>query len=338
MKLSFKFLPLLAFAVFAGFSASALEAKFVSIEGKVEILEGGMWIPVEEGDIIQEKGAVISTGFKSNAVVSVKGTNFTLGPLTRITIENMVAMENKDSTQIYIDSGSLKANVSSSDGRKVGFKVRSAVATASVRGTEFKVTSSGRLSVTQGLVSFGGPEASSAEISKVEDNSTDIAPSEESNAGTVASANEIFDGQDIAAEEHPKSTPFTSSAEVGEKNGVPVFAGQNSKFDVIASRPSNPHTEKVVSSAGSSFGSESMGMNLISSEANAIAAETDAGGSSTNTPGDSAPSGDSSASGGSSGSGSSSGSGGSSGTKPGTTPTPSVKTTGSVNITIGWGD
>lgn len=262
MKLSFKFLPLLAFAAFAGFSASALEAKFVSIEGKVEILEGGMWIPIEEGDIIQEKGAVISTGFKSNAVVSVKGTNFTLGPLTRITIENMVAMENKDSTQIYIDSGSLKANVSSSDGRKVGFKVRSAVATASVRGTEFKVTSSGRLSVTQGLVSFGGPEASSAEISKIEDNSTDVAPSEESNAGTVASANEASDGN-VVAEEHPKSTPFTSSAEVGEKNGVPVFAGQNSKSDVTASRPSNPHAEKVAAVSGKGLENESMGMNII---------------------------------------------------------------------------
>lgn len=262
MKLSFKFLPLLAFAVFAGFSASALEAKFVSIEGKVEILEGGMWIPVEEGDIIQERGAVISTGFKSNAVVSVKGTNFTLGPLTRITIENMVAMENKDSTQIYIDSGSLKANVSSSDGRKVGFKVRSAVATASVRGTEFKVTSSGRLSVTQGLVSFGGPEASSAEVAKSEDNSTDVASSEESNAGTVASANETSDGN-IAAEEHPESTPFTSSAEVGEKNGVPVFAGQDSKSDVTASRPSNPHAEKVAAVSGKGLENESMGMNLI---------------------------------------------------------------------------
>lgn len=262
MKLSFKFLPLLAFAVFAGFSASALEAKFVSIEGKVEILEGGMWIPVEEGDIIQERGAVISTGFKSNAVVSVKGTNFTLGPLTRITIENMVAMENKDSTQIYIDSGSLKANVSSSDGRKVGFKVRSAVATASVRGTEFKVTSSGRLSVTQGLVSFGGPEASSAEVAKSEDNSTDVAPSEESNAGTVASANETSDGN-VAAEEHPESTPFTSSAEVGEKNGVPVFAGQDSKSDVTASRPSNPHAEKVAAVSRKGLENESMGMNLI---------------------------------------------------------------------------
>lgn len=262
MKLSFKFLPLLAFAVFAGFSASALEAKFVSIEGKVEILEGGMWIPVEEGDIIQERGAVISTGFKSNAVVSVKGTNFTLGPLTRITIENMVAMENKDSTQIYIDSGSLKANVSSSDGRKVGFKVRSAVATASVRGTEFKVTSSGRLSVTQGLVSFGGPEASSAEVAKSEDNSTNVAPSEESNAGTVASANETSDGN-VAAEEHPESTPFTSSAEVGEKNGVPVFAGQDSKSDVTASRPSNPHAEKVAAVSGKGLENESMGMNLI---------------------------------------------------------------------------
>lgn len=262
MKLSFKFLPLLAFTVFAGFSASALEAKFVSIEGKVEILEGGMWIPVEEGDIIQERGAVVSTGFKSNAVVSVKGTNFTLGPLTRITIENMVAMENKDSTQIYIDSGSLKANVSSSDGRKVGFKVRSAVATASVRGTEFKVTSSGRLSVTQGLVSFGGPEASSAEVAKSEDNSTDVASSEESNAGTVASANETSDGN-VAAEEHPESTPFTSSAEVGEKNGVPVFAGQDSKSDVTASRPSNPHAEKVAAVSGKGLENESMGMNLI---------------------------------------------------------------------------
>ena len=262
MKLSFKFLPLLAFAVFAGFSASALEAKFVSIEGKVEILEGGMWIPVEEGDIIQERGAVISTGFKSNAVVSVKETNFTLGPLTRITIENMVAMENKDSTQIYIDSGSLKANVSSSDGRKVGFKVRSAVATASVRGTEFKVTSSGRLSVTQGLVSFGGPEAFSAEVAKSEDNSTDVAPSEESNAGTVASANETSDGN-VAAEEHPESTPFTSSAEVGEKNGVPVFACQDSKSDVTASRPSNPHAEKVAAVSGKGLENESMGMNLI---------------------------------------------------------------------------
>ena len=262
MKLSFKFLPLLAFAVFAGFSASALEAKFVSIEGKVEILEGGMWIPVEEGDIIQERGAVISTGFKSNAVVSVKGTNFTLGPLTRITIENMVAMENKDSTQIYIDSGSLKANVSSSDGRKVGFKVRSAVATASVRGTEFKVTSSGRLSAGLQKPDFGGPEASSAEVAKSEDNSTDVAPSEESNAGTVASANETSDGN-VVAEEHPESTPFTSSAEVGEKNGVPVFAGQDSKSDVTASRPSNPHAEKVAAVSGKGLENESMGMNLI---------------------------------------------------------------------------
>lgn len=268
MKLSFKVLPLAAFFVFAGFSASALEAKFVSVDGKVEIFEGGMWIPVEEGDIIQEKGAVVSTGFKSNAVVSVKGTNFTLGPLTRITIENMVSMENKDSTQIYIDSGSLKANVSSPDGRKVGFKVRSAVATASVRGTEFKVTSSGRLSVTQGLVSFGGPESSSAQISKEEDRSSDIALREEN-------VSEAADGQAAAEEDHPKSTPFTSSAEVGEKNGVPVFAGQISKADTLASRPSNPHTEKIkATSSDNAFASESIGMNLISSE-NAQGASSD---------------------------------------------------------------
>lgn len=61
-----------------------------------------------------------------------------------------------------------------------------------------------------------------------------------------------------------------------------------------------------------------MGINLISGESNAIAAETDAGHSSTNTSGDS------------------SASGSSSGMKPGTTP--SAKTTGSVNISIKWAD
>ncbi|MGN0729832.1 FecR family protein [Treponema sp.] len=277
MKSCLKLTFVMVFAALSVFSASALEAKFVSTSGKVEIFEGGMWVAVKNGDIIEDKGAVVSTGFKSEAVISVKGTNFTLGPLTRITIEDMTAMENKDSTKIYIDSGSLKASVSPSEGRKVGFKVRSAVATASVRGTEFKITSSGRLSVTEGLVSFGAPEASSAEVSQKKEESSglqenDIAESESETAGTEA---------DIVKE---KSTTFTASSEVGDKGGVPVFAGQTSQSDPTSFAPTSPYNEKSNSADTNRFASDSMGMNSINTIASAApipGAKTGAG----NTPG-----------------------------------------------------
>ena len=80
----------------------SLEAKVVSVKGKAEIQEAGMWVPVEKGDII-EKGTVISTGFNSELIVAVKNSTFTLGPLTRVTIENLVTKGNKDTTQIYIN-------------------------------------------------------------------------------------------------------------------------------------------------------------------------------------------------------------------------------------------
>lgn len=159
-KLSVVFVAL---AAFCAANVSALEATVVSVKGKVEIQEAGMWVSLEEGDTV-EKGTIISTGFNSEAVLSVKESNFTLGPLTRITVEDLTSAGTKDNTQLFIDSGSISVAVDSAEGRRTGFKVRSPVATASVRGTEFKISSSGRLSVSQGLVSFGPSESSKPEI------------------------------------------------------------------------------------------------------------------------------------------------------------------------------
>ena len=209
----------------------SLEAKVVSVKGKVEIQEAGMWVPVEKGDII-EKGTVISTGFNSELVVDVKNSTFTLGPLTRVTIENLVTKGNKDTTQIYIDSGSIAANVSNKGGRRTGFKVRSPVATASVRGTAFIVSSSGKLTVTEGLVAFGPAESSSSEVDT------------ESADEDVISDEAVADSGDDS-----QSDAFASTEDVGGE-GVPVAAGQTSTASVSGFMPSSPRTEMAKASVG----------------------------------------------------------------------------------------
>ena len=122
------------FALAAVISANALDATVLSVKGKVEVQKGEEWVPVKAGDIIS-KGSVISTGFKSEAVIKVKESKFTLSPLTRITIEKLSSTKAKDNTQLYLDSGSVGFDVKKSENKKVGFKVRSPAATASVRGT-----------------------------------------------------------------------------------------------------------------------------------------------------------------------------------------------------------
>lgn len=226
-------------------STFALEAKVISVTGKVEIREGRKWIPLAKGESV-EKGAVISTGYKSEAVLQVKGASFTLGAMTRVTVEDLVSSSTKDTTQLYIDSGSISADVNQNDGKRVGFKVRSPVATASVRGTSFKMNASGKLIVTKGLVSFSPSESDKAEVNT---------ESKDSAEAPVAAAPAVSES---AAESAPKSTAFTSAAEVGGTDGVPVAAGQVSQTNIATGSQSKPQAEKVKASAGAGSSTKSL--------------------------------------------------------------------------------
>ncbi|MCQ2241586.1 FecR domain-containing protein [Treponema sp.] len=237
----------LAIVSFAVFCASALTATVVSVKGKVEIQEAGMWVSLQKGDVL-EKGTVISTGFNSEAVLNVSNSSISLGPLTRVTIENLVSTKDKDTTQIYIDSGSLAANVSGKDGKRAGFKVRSPVATASVRGTSFVVSSSGKLTVTEGLVAFGAAESEGPSV--VEDSPAEAeAPAE---AAPVAAAETSDSSAEAPAAENTDeghANAFASTADVGGE-GVPVAAGQSSKASSSGSSPSSPRAEMAKTAVG----------------------------------------------------------------------------------------
>ena len=144
------------------FGAFAMQATVVSTKGKAEVQNGDTWVALKTGDTL-DQGSVIQTGFKSEVVLKIKESTVTVAPLSRLTLQTLAEREGvggakgKDETTIFLDTGSLKSNVQKSSDRRVGFTVRSPVATASVRGTEFDYATrykSVALKTTGGKVAF----------------------------------------------------------------------------------------------------------------------------------------------------------------------------------------
>ena len=197
-----RFLLTLALSVLTALSVCALEAKVVSVTGKVEQQRGASWVAVNTGDVLQ-KGAVISTGFNSEATLDINGTKLKVGALTRMTIEQLADNASKDETQVFIDSGKVQADVSHTENRRNSFKVRSPVATASVRGTNIEMYASGPFSVFEGMADYGPAESLVAEI---------------------------LDAMTEGGSQLPYSIPtvFTSALAVGGSYGTPIYAGWSS--------------------------------------------------------------------------------------------------------------
>ena len=124
------------FSVFVSASllfAAEFSAEVVSVSGKAEVLVDSTWKSIAAGDSLKS-GDMIQTGFKSSVVLKVKNSTVNVSPLTRMTVEQLSDNPEKDNVRLFV-----KADVKKTDARKVGFTVRTPVATASVRGTEFSV-------------------------------------------------------------------------------------------------------------------------------------------------------------------------------------------------------
>jgi len=130
LALLFAFVPLV--------SVLAQEASFSEVNGKVEYQTGAdSWKPARPGDRVG-KGVVISTGFKSTAVLMIDKSSISIKPLTRMTLEDIVKTEGGTQSQLYLLAGRVKADIPPQPGKTTEFKVKSPTATASVRGTGFE--------------------------------------------------------------------------------------------------------------------------------------------------------------------------------------------------------
>jgi len=103
--------------------------------------------------------AVISTGFRSTALIEIGDSLLTVRPLTRLTITELSQNRETEKIDLNLQTGRVRAEVKPSAGTNIDFTVRSSAATASVRGTVFEFNSFGLL-VNEGTVEFSGARGS----------------------------------------------------------------------------------------------------------------------------------------------------------------------------------
>lgn len=123
---------------------AAVDAEVIAVKGKAEVKTMGSWAAAKKGDIIKA-GSTVSTAFKSELTLKIDGSTIIVSPLTRLTIEEIASKTETVSSQVYLNVGSVKADVKPASTKKVEFKVKTPVATASVRGTSGKIGSDGTL-------------------------------------------------------------------------------------------------------------------------------------------------------------------------------------------------
>jgi hypothetical protein len=145
--------------------AWAQEAFIREINGVVEVKAPGQaaWVPARAGQRL-EQAALISTGFRSSALITVGNSTITVRPLTRLTLEELSEREGNEQVSINLRAGRVRADVAPSAGRRTDFTVRSPIATASVRGTSFEFDGV-RLSVEEGRVYVASGNTGGAYVS-----------------------------------------------------------------------------------------------------------------------------------------------------------------------------
>lgn len=149
---------IIAFALFSClcFSVFALNGVVVDVLGKVEKQNGNTWISLKKGDILSP-GDVISTGFKSEAVITVGESTITVRALTRMTIEQLYEKNQNHISSVYLDVGSISADVKPVENKRVGFTVKTPAVTASVRGTAGDVFAYGKVVGIRGKWGLSAP-------------------------------------------------------------------------------------------------------------------------------------------------------------------------------------
>jgi len=144
---------LLLFAVSGIF---AQEAVLKELSGTVELKQTGsaVWETAVQGQAMSVD-TVISTGFKSIAVISIGNSFINVRPLTRLSIRELSTRTGVETINISLQAGRVRAEVNPPAGSRAVFNIQTPTTTASVRGTIFELDTV-ELRVIEGVVAFSG--------------------------------------------------------------------------------------------------------------------------------------------------------------------------------------
>jgi len=228
-----KFYKLVLFSlIFSVFSSSlfAAEGIVTFVKGKVEVQRDSSWVILNVGDKVSQS-EVISTGFQSEAKIKLMDSVLYLGPVTRVTLETLKATDSTDKVNVYLSAGVTRSKVNHTDNKRVNYTVHTAVAVASVRGTDWIIDCSGNVSCSEGGVAVA--LASDDSSRKSSESSESLEDSEELPKNEViVAANQTVTVKENGPVETPKHTTaqqidsvYTAVSSAASKESVSSSSG-----------------------------------------------------------------------------------------------------------------
>ena len=144
--------------ILVAFAARAQSGIIRELSGTVEVKLPGSasFVPAKAGDQLNQE-TVISTGFKSTALVGVGSSLITVRPLTRLTLLEIRSSAGVETLNVNLQAGRVRVDVNPPAGTRTSMQVSSPIATASVRGTSFEFDTR-NIYVSHGRVSFMGTQ------------------------------------------------------------------------------------------------------------------------------------------------------------------------------------
>lgn len=194
--------------VCAGF-AFAQTGTIRDIAGLVEIKPAGAqtFVPAKAGDILTTD-TVISTGFRSTALIAAGSSLITVRPLTCLSLAELSATADSETINVNLRSGRVRVGVNPPAGTRTNMTVRGPSATASVRGTAFDFDTR-NISVRHGVVAFQGSKGAVMLVG-------------EGSASRVESGGKAADPVEVAARSLVPSGPSAVPTGISSASTPPV--------------------------------------------------------------------------------------------------------------------
>lgn len=145
-------LLIILFVLISAAKLFAEDATVTYVSGKVEVQRGSSWVAVKKGDTLS-KSDMISTGFQSEAKIKILDSVLYLGPVTRITLEELSSKDNQDNVNVYLKTGTVRSQVRHVENKRVNYQVHTAIAVASCRGTGWIIDDSNNVTGLEGTLS-----------------------------------------------------------------------------------------------------------------------------------------------------------------------------------------
>ena len=150
--------------VFFATTSFAQNGVIKELVGTVEIKAAGSanFVAATAGAQVAQD-TVISTGFRSSAIIEVGSSIITVRPLTRLSLTEIQTTAATENINVNLQAGRVRVDVNPPAGARANLSVTGPTATASVRGTSFEVDTR-NVFVGHGIVSFRGNNSRTQEF------------------------------------------------------------------------------------------------------------------------------------------------------------------------------